>query len=83
MTEIDYANARPIDVHRWSEYPEVNDSDDSCWVSPPRSLKIAQLSDVACADALNPTIGSNTRKLSINWIKATKVTNGIKCGTMT
>lgn len=25
MTEIDYANARPLDVHRWSEYPEVND----------------------------------------------------------
>jgi len=25
MTEIDYTNARPLDVHRWSEYPEVND----------------------------------------------------------
>ena len=25
MTEIDYANARPLGVHRWSEYPEVND----------------------------------------------------------
>jgi len=25
MTEIDYANARPLDVHGWSEYPEVND----------------------------------------------------------
>ena len=25
MKEIDYTNARPLDVHRWSEYPEVND----------------------------------------------------------
>ena len=24
MTEIDYTNARPLDVHRWSEHPEVN-----------------------------------------------------------
>jgi len=21
---IDYSNARPLDVHRWSKYPEVN-----------------------------------------------------------
>ena len=24
MTEIDYTSARPLDVHRWSEHPEVN-----------------------------------------------------------
>ena len=25
MTGIDYTDTRPLDVHRWSEYPEVND----------------------------------------------------------
>ena len=24
-TDLDLMNARPLDVHRWSEYPEVND----------------------------------------------------------
>ena len=45
---------------------------------PNRSLKIIQDNDVALADALNPTIGSNTLKLSINCIKPTKVTSGAK-----
>ena len=22
---LNYINSRPLDVHRWSEYPEVND----------------------------------------------------------
>ena len=25
MKKIDYTNAKPLDVHRWSKYPEVND----------------------------------------------------------
>ena len=33
---------------------------ESCRVSPPKSLKIIQLNEVACASALKPTIGSNT-----------------------
>ena len=41
-------------------------ADESCLVSPPKSLKINQLKLCACADALKPTIGSNTLKLSIN-----------------
>ena len=24
MIKVDYANARPLDVHRWSDYSEVN-----------------------------------------------------------
>ena len=24
-SDLDLMNARPLDVHRWSEYPEVND----------------------------------------------------------
>ena len=24
-TDLDLMNAKPLDVHRWSEYPEVND----------------------------------------------------------
>ena len=51
---------------------------ESCRVSPPKSLKIIQLNEVACASALKPTIGSNTRKLSINCISVTNVINGIK-----
>ena len=57
---------------------DVADADDIRRVSPPRSLKIIHESDVACASALNPTIGSKTLKLSINCIRATNVTRGIK-----
>ena len=31
---------------------------DNCLVSPPKSLKIIQLNEVACASALKPIIGS-------------------------
>ena len=53
-------------------------ADESCLVSPPKSLKINQLKLCACADALKPTIGSKTLKLSINCINATKVMRGNK-----
>jgi len=39
--------------------------------------------DVALADALKPTIGSNTRKLSINCIKVTKIASGMRYGITT
>ena len=45
---------------------------------PARSLKIIHESEVALACAENPTIGSNTRKLSINWISDIKTINGTK-----
>jgi hypothetical protein len=51
--------------------------------SPRRSLKIIHDKDVALAEALNPTIGSKTRKLSISCIKVTKIINGIRYGITT
>ena len=51
--------------------------------SPERSLKISQLSEVALASAEKPTIGSNTRKLSMSCTSATKVASGARCGITT
>ena len=29
--EIDRENSRPLDVHRWSDFPEVNEFVDKIW----------------------------------------------------
>jgi hypothetical protein len=62
---------------------DVAPADPNCCASPLRSLKISQLSEVALASAEKPTIGSNTRKLSISCTSATKVASGARWGMMT
>jgi hypothetical protein len=47
------------------------------FVTPLRSLKIFHDKDVALAEAENPTIGSKTRRPSINCISKMNIASGI------